>query len=99
MVLSPVDHPMLKAARQHPKRKAGLHGFLDSFTNICAPFGCALSSDGIREVSPVKVVYPVERYSDFAALDVSSLIQRRREDMRHRLFRPVSEDDEASIHP
>ncbi|KAI2514237.1 hypothetical protein MHU86_130 [Fragilaria crotonensis] len=99
LVISPVDHPMLAAARQNPKRNAGLHGFLDSLTNICAPFSCALSSGGLRDAPPAKVAYPVERYSDFAALDVASLIQRRREDMRHRLFRPVSEDDESCFHP
>lgn len=97
-MLSPVDHPMLAAARQHPKRDGGLHSFLESFTNICTPFRCIPTSDPYREVSSTKVVYPVEKFSDYAALDAASLIQQRRADMRHRLFRPVSEDDESLFH-
>ena len=98
-MFSLVDHPMLAAARQRPKHEGGLHGFLESFINICAPFRCAPIRDASREVSTPKVVYPVEKYPDFAALDVASLIQQRREDVRHSLFRPVSEDEESPFHP
>ena len=95
MAMSPVDHPMLAGAREIPVRKGGLDIFLDSFTNMCVPFACAQPREAHSKTPGTKVVYPVERFADYPALNAAHLIQQRRKDVRHQLFRPVSEDESS----
>mmetsp|Transcript_16871 Transcript_16871/g.28013 ORF Transcript_16871/g.28013 Transcript_16871/m.28013 type:complete len:188 (-) Transcript_16871:171-734(-) len=103
LVLSYENHPMLAAAREKPQRQqqqqqrsSSMAELLDSLTNMCGPaFSCSAPPPFREEEFSVssKGVYPVQRYSDFPALNAAHLIQRRRQDQQHKLFRPVSDDE------
>lgn len=93
------DPPMLSAARDQPQESLGLADFLESFTNMCVQ-GCVISPpEHNKKVArgTTRRVYPVERFADYPALNATRLIQLRRASVRHKLFRPVSEDDGSSI--
>jgi hypothetical protein len=101
LVVSPVDYPILIAARQNSlqteevREKGYFFRWLDDMTSFCSTFTCSSASEIHPESRCAKVVYPVERYSDYAALDAARLLQQRRYDMRHQLFRPISEDNDS----
>ena len=94
LVLSPDDHPMLSAARQQPQPEGrGFLSILESLTNLCDPFRCVPEKESHRVNGPK--VYPVETFSDYGTLSGPGLIKKRRNHMRHKLFRPVSNDEES----
>jgi hypothetical protein len=104
LVVSPVDYPIFVAARQTTSQtddvteRGYFFRWLDDMTSFCSAFACSSASEIHPDSHCAKVVYPVERYSDYAALDAARLLQQRRYDVRHQLFRPISEDDDSRSH-
>jgi hypothetical protein len=104
VVLSHKNNPMLTAAREKsPRRKQSpLVGLLESVTNLCGPaFACGAPppprkkrmSDNYNGNVSSKGVYPVQRFAEFPVLNEAHLLQERKKQQQHKLFRPVSEDN------
>jgi hypothetical protein len=91
IVVSREDYPMMAdATRPLPRMKGTIDSILESFTDMCS---CTPQFQEVQRSTASRQVYPVERFANYPALNTRYLVEKRREDFRDNLFRPVSEDE------